>query len=292
MQMIHANKKPKTVLVISSHVMRGSVGSRANVFVLENLGFHVWNMLTVTMPWQPRQGASHKLAVGAADFKAWAEDIAASPKSSEIDAVITGYFVSAEQVEIAADLIKKLKAKKPDLVYLCDPIMGNEGGIYVAQGVTEAICRAFLPLADIIKPNRNELEWICGREFHNNAEIIAAARARFAAPLYVSSAFAEAENAIGNLYCSQSGVWLARHPIFQAPVKGMGDMIAPLLLHHFLQKEPPEQILAKTAAALYEYLCYSLGENADKADKFDELDYSAPYNLAAPKTKLALIKLA
>lgn len=286
-------KKPaKSVLVISSHVMRGSVGSRANVYVLENLGFHVWPMLTVLMPWQPRQGASHKLAVSAADFKAWADDIAASPKALELDAVITGYFVSAEQVEIAADLIKRLKAKNPDLTYLCDPIMGNEGGMYVQQSVAEAICREFLPLADVIKPNRNELEWICGRALDDNAAIIEAARKRFSAPFYVSSAFAAGEGAIGNLYCAESGVWLAEHPMFQAPVKGMGDMVAPLLLYHYLQKEPPEQILAKTAATLYEYLCYSLGENGAKADKFDELDYTAPYNLAAPKAKLALTKLA
>ena len=33
---------PRAVIVISSHVARGSVGNRAAVFALETLGFPVW----------------------------------------------------------------------------------------------------------------------------------------------------------------------------------------------------------------------------------------------------------
>jgi pyridoxine kinase len=36
-----------SVIVISSHVVRGSVGNRAAVFALETLGFPVWAVPTV-----------------------------------------------------------------------------------------------------------------------------------------------------------------------------------------------------------------------------------------------------
>ena len=46
------------VIVISSHVMRGSVGNRAAVFALETLGYPVWAVPTIVMPWHPGHGPS------------------------------------------------------------------------------------------------------------------------------------------------------------------------------------------------------------------------------------------
>jgi len=39
----------KTILVISSHVIRGAIGSRINVSVLERFSYPVWSMLTVSI---------------------------------------------------------------------------------------------------------------------------------------------------------------------------------------------------------------------------------------------------
>ena len=44
---------PRAVIVISSHVVRGTVGNRAAVFALETLGFPVWAVPTVTLAWHP-----------------------------------------------------------------------------------------------------------------------------------------------------------------------------------------------------------------------------------------------
>ncbi|MBE0694401.1 MAG: pyridoxal kinase, partial [Aquamicrobium sp.] len=42
---------PRAVIVISSHVARGTVGNRAAVFALETLGLPVWAVPTVILPW-------------------------------------------------------------------------------------------------------------------------------------------------------------------------------------------------------------------------------------------------
>ena len=44
------------VIVISSHVVRGSVGNRAAVFALETLGYPVWALPTIVLPWHPGHG--------------------------------------------------------------------------------------------------------------------------------------------------------------------------------------------------------------------------------------------
>ncbi|KAA6206046.1 MAG: pyridoxal kinase [Candidatus Tokpelaia sp.] len=279
-------KTAKTVLVISSQVIRGAVGNRVNIYVLEQLGFSVWAMPTIIMPWQPRQGVSHKLAVTAADFAAFAADIAASPKAAEIDAVISGYFVAPEQVEIAADLIKNLKQKRPDCLFLCDPIMGNENGPYVLQSVMRAVGEKLVPMADLVKPNRNELEWLCGQQFHDNAAMVATIKTRFNRPFFVSSAFPIRPEAMGNLYYDGKEVWLAEHPAFTTELNGFGDIIASLFLFHYLRGAKAQELVQKTCAAVYACLSWTLQCGADELALA-----SAPFDWAAPPEKVELTRL-
>jgi pyridoxine kinase len=49
------------VVVISSHVARGTVGNRAIVFALEALGFPVWAVPTVMLPWHPGHGPAPRI---------------------------------------------------------------------------------------------------------------------------------------------------------------------------------------------------------------------------------------
>ena len=62
------------VIVISSHVMRGSVGNRAAVFALETLGHQVWALPTIVLPWHPGHGRSTRLTFAEADFEAAIDD--------------------------------------------------------------------------------------------------------------------------------------------------------------------------------------------------------------------------
>ena len=88
----------KTVAAISSFVMRGAVGLRAITFALERRGVTVWAVPTVVMPWHPGLGRSTRTPADALP-----EQLAElSAHASRIDAVLTGYFASAAQVEAAA----------------------------------------------------------------------------------------------------------------------------------------------------------------------------------------------
>ena len=52
---------PRAVIVVSSHVARGSVGNRAAVFALETLGHPVWAVPTVMLPWHPGHGRATRI---------------------------------------------------------------------------------------------------------------------------------------------------------------------------------------------------------------------------------------
>ena len=66
---------PRAVIVISSHVARGSVGNRAAVFALETLGFPVWAVPTVILPWHPGHGRATRIVPPLDQFKALMADL-------------------------------------------------------------------------------------------------------------------------------------------------------------------------------------------------------------------------
>ena len=57
-----------SVIVISSHVARGSVGNRSAVFALERLGFTVIAVPTVLLPFHPGHGPGTRIVSDDAAF--------------------------------------------------------------------------------------------------------------------------------------------------------------------------------------------------------------------------------
>eukprot|EP01035_Chromulina_nebulosa_P055620 gene55620-76228_t len=163
---------PAEIIAISSHVVRGSVGNRAIVFGLETMGHPVWSMPTVILPWHPGHGPSTRIPIASQAFSAAIDDIIGSARITEVEAVISGYFVETGQIEAVARLVRALKAKKPDLLYVCDPVIGDLAGLYVPEEIAIAIRDQLLPLADIATPNRYELGWLTGVPLETNQQIM------------------------------------------------------------------------------------------------------------------------
>ena len=77
-----------TVIVISSHVVRGTVGNRAAVFALETLGHPVWALPTVILPWHPGHGPSTRIQIPESEFDAVIDDLIRAPWVGEVKAVL------------------------------------------------------------------------------------------------------------------------------------------------------------------------------------------------------------
>ena len=258
------NAAGRAVIVISSHVARGSVGNRAAVFALETLGFPVWAVPTVILPWHPGHGPGTRIVPDAAAFAALLKDLESAPWLGEVGAVLSGYLGSAEQAAAVASLVKAVKARNPGAVYICDPVMGDAGGLYVPPATAEAMRDLLLPLADIATPNRFELEWIAGGALPDNTAVAAAARALGIRTVLVTSAHAMLAGSIGNLLVAPRQTLLAEHRAIERPPNGPGDLTAALLLARLMDGLPPEKALQMTTAAVFEIIARAAKRGADE----------------------------
>ena len=113
MIMNEQTEKPRAVIVVSSHVARGSVGNRAAVFALETLGFPVWAVPTVILPWHPGHGRATRIVPDPEQFAALMKDLEKAPWLGEVAGVLSGYLGDAGQATAVASLVKAVKARNP-----------------------------------------------------------------------------------------------------------------------------------------------------------------------------------
>lgn len=259
-----ASPARRAVIVISSHVVRGTVGNRAAVFALEVLGFPVWAVPTVVLPWHPGHGRGTRIVPPPEQFHSLMKDLQRAPWLREVDAVLTGYLGEASQAEAVADLVKAVKACNPGTLYVCDPVIGDSGGLYVPEATAHAVRDQLLPLADLATPNRYELEWLSAAKLPDLRSTIAAALDAPPPAMLVTSAPAMLAERTGNLFLDAGHALLAEHRMIEKPPNGLGDLTAAVYLARMLSGQPPATALQSTTAAVYEILAKTAKRGGDE----------------------------
>lgn len=254
----------RSVIVISSHVARGSVGNRAAVFALETLGFPVWAVPTVILPWHPGHGPATRIIPDTEQFAAFLKDLESSPRLNEVGAILSGYLGDAAQAGAVASLVRTLRLVNPDARYVCDPVVGDAGGLYVAQSTAEAIRDDLVPLADIATPNRFELEWMTGRPLAELDDVIAVASALGPRMMLVTSAAGLSSGRIGNLLVTGASATLAEHGVIDKPPNGPGDLMAAVFLARLMQGLDSAKALQLATASVFEILARAKKRGADE----------------------------
>jgi pyridoxine kinase len=258
------NKKP-AIIVISSHVARGSVGNRAAVFALEVLGHNVWAVPTVTLPWHPGHGRATRIVAPVEEFSALLEDLGNAPWLPEVGGVLSGYLGDHQQATAIANLVDTIKSKNPAVVYACDPVIGDSNGLYVNEDIASAIRDILVPIADLITPNQFELAWLCQHSpFAGNDEILAAAKDLGCPLTLVTSAISMMRNSTGNVLLSNKGALLAEHTLIENPPNGLGDLTSAMFLARILQQLPMHKALQVVTASVFEILGRAHRRKADE----------------------------
>ncbi|WP_011582537.1 MULTISPECIES: pyridoxal kinase PdxY [Chelativorans] len=277
----------RAVIVVSSHVARGSVGNRASVFALEALGHPVWAVPTVILPWHPGHGRATRIVPPAADFAALMRDLENAAWLGEVAAVLTGYLGEASQADAVASLVRAVKKRNPKAFYVCDPIMGDKGGLYVPEATAAAIRDVLLPIADVATPNLYELAWIAGRDLDTLEDAMAAAARAGPSEMLVTSSPASAPDRIANLLLTPQNAYLAEHQAIENPTKGPGDLMAALYTAWLLKGLAPGEALQRATASVLEALARAGRRGADEL--MLETDASS---LSEPAAAVELRKLA
>jgi pyridoxine kinase len=177
---------------------------------------------------------------------------------SSLDAVFAGYFPSAGGVAAAARAIARIKAAKPDIPVLVDPVLGDAGRLYVAEATAGAIRDALLPLATIATPNAFELSWLTGLPQGTIGEAAQAARRLGPATVVVTSA-SETQRGVSTLLVHGNTVLERKMPKRDGIPNGAGDLFAGLFLGHLLEAQPLEAALQASLADLDRVLAASEG---------------------------------
>lgn len=245
--------------------MRGSVGNRAAAFALEVLQHPVWCVPTIILPWHLGHGPSTKIIPDTKQFSAFLQDIAEAKWIDEIGGVLTGFMANESQVVDVAKLISSLKQNNPDIIYACDPVVGDVGGLYVPETTASAIRDHLIPLCDITTPNKFELEWLTQQhDLQGAGEEAAAARALGPKEVLVTSATAFMKNNIANLLVSKNHAIMAEHRLIPNAPNGTGDLIAAVFLSHKLSGLSNEENLRKTTSSVFEILASASRRGSDE----------------------------
>lgn len=238
------------VLILGSHVAGSRVGGTLASLALAQSPMkidpvHVPTTLLGRHPgWGPPGGGP----VSPELFAGMLEGIAANGLFAAVDGVLTDYFASAEQVQIAARAIDAVKTANPKAIIMVDPVLGDApGGLYVGQGVADALAEHLVPRADFLTPNLWELGYLTQTSPKDLQRIHYAATA-LGRPSLISSV--ERNGEIGGMLVDGSRAWLATHAKAAQPPKGTGDLMATMFLAHLIDGQTAPQAMGLALAGV------------------------------------------
>merc|ERR1712212_1028940 len=155
------------VLSIQSHVVSGYVGNKSAVFPLQVLGFEVDYINSVQFSNHTGYSYFKGQILDAEQLGQLFDGLVLNGLHKKYTHLLTGYIGSTSFLEKVAEVVKVLKEANPYLLYVCDPVMGDNGKLYVTPDLLPIYQSTILPLADIVTPNQFEAELLTGMKITN-----------------------------------------------------------------------------------------------------------------------------
>ncbi|MET3896611.1 pyridoxine kinase [Devosia sp. UYZn731] len=240
-----------SVISIQSQVVHGHVGNSAAVFPLQLAGFEVAAVPTVLLSNHPAYPSVKGRVMDAAlvaDLLAGLEDRGLLDSTRVL---MTGYIGSPEIAAVVVDFVTRAKARNPNLLYVCDPVMGDFGpGFYVKPEVREAIIGQLVPLADILTPNRFEFDALVGRASPDTSALVSAARTLGKSVVLVTGSPA-AQQSIETIAVEQAAAWQVATPALVTKASGTGDLLTALFVAATLKGRATPDALADAVSGVF-----------------------------------------
>lgn len=279
-----------TVLSIQSRVAYGHVGNAAAVFPLQRLGCEAWALDTVAFSNHTGHGRWRGAAVPAATIAELFEGIADLGVLPHVDAVLSGYLGDVATGPVLLRIVDRVRAENPQALFCCDPVIGDvDTGSYVTAGIAEFFRDQALTRADIVTPNRFELEYLTGATVGDfgSAGAAAAGLRALGPKIVLVTSLDTVPDRITMLAAGPDGVWGVETPRLPAMLNGCGDVTAALFLAHLLHGENLPDALAKTAAAMFAVI-----ETTVRLERYELALVAAQDELASPSRSFIPVRLS
>lgn len=226
-----------------SSVSHGYVGNRSATFPLQ---LHEWEVDVV-----PTVHFSNHLGYGATRGSACIPEevhdlLNALLQDNGIvyDAILTGFVPNHDIIQVIFDCVLAYKKDHPKVLWLLDPVMGDQGKMYVDTNVISTY-KAMIPHAFAITPNAFEVEILTDIVIHTQMDAKRGLEKIY--QLYgiqnaIITSF-EVEESPGTLFCmgyscehGKPQLFLYQFPSLSGVFTGTGDLFSGLLLAKYREE--------------------------------------------------------
>jgi pyridoxine kinase len=151
------------VISIQSQVVYGHVGNSAAVFPMQAKGLSVAAVPTALLSNHPHYPTMHGTILESDLVAGLLRGVEERGLIERARVILTGYLGSPENAQEVAAFVERALRRNPDLLYICDPVMGDDDlGIFVRDGLVDVFRDRLAPMAAIVTPNQFELELLSG----------------------------------------------------------------------------------------------------------------------------------
>jgi len=249
----------KRALVISSQVASSSVGANASAFCLRRLGIETAVLPTTLLGRHPGWGEPGGALTPIDILRGMWNGI--DRQNINFDAVLTGYMGQVDNVSFAAQIINELKLKNPDMLTVVDPVMGDNGQLYIPVDVAMSIQSELIPLADFITPNIWEFSHLIQRKIGGFLDLVSVLKDYSGSALITS---AGNDQQIGGLlsHAGQMSYW--GHDKFDKVPHGGGDALAGTFLAHLLTGENTMAAAGASVSSIFAIMKHAFADDASE----------------------------
>lgn len=244
------------ILTIQSHVVYGYAGNAAAVFPMQRLGHQVSVLNLLQFSNHTGYTSWAGKALSAKELRDVLQGLEKTGVFQRLDAIISGYIGNVEQAKIIYKTIKTIKKQRPQLIYCCDPVIGDEEqGLYVKPEIATFIQTQMIQLADWITPNIFELSQLANIAITDTKTALRASQElvhRYGFGLLATS-IADSSAKTGLLLTTANNFYHIETPKYDliSTVHGTGDVTAATFISHLLQGDDPLVALQKTANTMH-----------------------------------------
>ncbi|CAN8018260.1 unnamed protein product [Ixodes persulcatus] len=261
------------VLSVQSHVVSGYVGNKCACFPLQasTLGFEVDFINSVQFSNHTGYPVYKGQVLNAEELVELYEGLKLN-RINKYSHVLTGYVASESFLNKVADIVQELKEDNPSLMYVCDPVMGDNGKLYVPPGLVSIYRERLVLLADVVTPNQFELELLSNKTITTESSVLEAMDVLHerGIPIVVLTSYRPSESSKEILLYGSSKKGGQRSavkieiPLIGASFTGTGDLLAACLLAWITRTNNLKEALEKAVATVQGVLLKTFKHSSEK----------------------------
>jgi pyridoxine kinase len=128
-----------------------------------------------------------------------------------------------------------MRELNPLIVYICDPILGDDPeGLYVDAAAAAVVRDTLVPLADILTPNRFELGWLARADVQSIEDATQAALA-LPCPIVAATSIPAGAEELANVLVTSGSALVSKVEKLADVPHGTGDLFAGFLMARLLR---------------------------------------------------------